>query len=54
VLFHSFYSRDQRAKDSLGRGAKLDNNILKVMGRGKGRGRVSLNSLQRSLVATKR
>lgn len=47
VLFYFFYSRDQRAKDSLDRGAKLDNNILRVIGRRKGRGRVSLHSLQR-------
>lgn len=40
VLFHSSYSRDQRAKDSLGREAKLGNNILRVIGKWKGRGRV--------------
>lgn len=40
VLFHSSYSKDQRAKDSLGREAKLGNNILRVIGKWKGRGRV--------------
>lgn len=45
VLFHTSYRRDQRAKDSLGRGAKLDNNISRVIGRGKGRGRALLSGL---------